>query len=160
MRNRTSQPWARLRSKETTNSKHVFQRARPSFFLASIQTLALALLLTGFTSRGIAQAGTSETVIQKATEQFESSPLKTTSLGDGLFLFSGDGGNVTAVVDDGSTLLIDSGIDSRITELGEAIHQATMRPVTRLVRRIGILTTSEAMCTSAPKASPSSRKRT
>jgi len=72
-------------------------------------------------------------VIQKATEQFENSPLKTTSLGDGLFLFSGDGGNVTAVVDDGSTLLIDSGIDSRITELGEAIHQATMRPVTRLV---------------------------
>ena len=133
MRNRTSQPWARLRSKETTNSKHVFQRARPSFFLASIQTLALALLLTGLTSRGIAQAGTNETVIQKATEQFENSPLKTTSLGDGLFLFSGDGGNVTAVVDDGSTLLIDSGIDSRITELGEAIHQATMRPVTRLV---------------------------
>jgi glyoxylase-like metal-dependent hydrolase (beta-lactamase superfamily II) len=101
--------------------------------LASIEVLALALVVTGATSRGTAQAGTGETVIQKATEQFESSPLKTTSLGEGLFLFTGDGGNVTAIVDDGSTLLIDSGIDSRVTELSQAILKATMRPVTQLV---------------------------
>ena len=74
----------------------------------SIQALALALVVTGATSRGAGQTGTGETVIQKATEQFESSPLKTTSLGEGMFMFSGDGGNVTAIVDDGSTLLIDS----------------------------------------------------
>src|SRR5882762_11909277 len=133
MSNATSQSFAKLRSETTASSKHVLRQVRPSFFLTSIQTLALALLLTGLTSRGIAQAGTNETVIQKATEQFENSPLKTTSLGDGLFLFSGDGGNVTAVVDDGSTLLIDSGIDSRATELNDAIHKTTMRPVTRLV---------------------------
>ncbi len=99
----------------------------------SIQALALALVVTGATSRGAGQTGTGETVIQKATEQFENSPLKTTSLGEGMFMFSGDGGNVTAIVDDGNTLLIDSGIDSRVTELSEAIVKATMRPVTQLV---------------------------
>jgi cyclase len=99
----------------------------------SIPALALALVVTGATSRGAGQTGTGETVIQKATEQFESSPLKTTSLGEGMFMFSGDGGNVTAIVDDGNTLLIDSGIDSRVTELSEAVVKATMRPVTQLV---------------------------
>jgi len=99
----------------------------------SIQALALAFVVTGTASRGAGQTGTGETVIQKATEQFESSPLKTTSLGEGMFMFSGDGGNVTAIVDDGNTLLIDSGIDSRVTELSEAIVKATMRPVTQLV---------------------------
>jgi len=77
--------------------------------------------------------GAGETVIQKATEQFDNSPLKTISLGNGLFLFSGDGGNVTAVVDNGSTLLIDSGMESRAVELNDAVFKATMRPVTRLV---------------------------
>jgi glyoxylase-like metal-dependent hydrolase (beta-lactamase superfamily II) len=77
--------------------------------------------------------GGAETVIQKATEQFENSPLKTSSLGNGLFMFSGDGGDVTAIVDNGSTLLIDSGIDSRVSELSDAISKTTLRPVTQLV---------------------------
>jgi cyclase len=110
---------------------HVFQEMRPSF--TSIWALVLALAITGSASRGVAQVGTGETVIQKATEQFENSPLNTTSLGKGLFMFSGDGGNVTAIVDNGSTLLIDSGIDSRVTELNDAIFKATLRPVTQLV---------------------------
>jgi glyoxylase-like metal-dependent hydrolase (beta-lactamase superfamily II) len=55
------------------------------------------------------------------------------SLGNGLFLFSGDGGNVVAVVDDGSTLLIDSGMETRAAELSDAVFKAAMRPVTRLV---------------------------
>jgi cyclase len=80
-----------------------------------------------------AQVKASETVIQKATEQFENSPLTRTSLDKGLFMFSGDGGNVTVIVDDSSTLLIDSGLASRITELSDAIFKTTMRPVTRLV---------------------------
>ena len=101
--------------------------------LAFIQTLVVTLVVVGAASRGAAQIGTGKTVIQKATEQFENSPLKTTSLGNGLFLFSGDGGNVTAIVDDGTTLLIDSGMDSRIAELSEAISKATLRPVTRVV---------------------------
>jgi hypothetical protein len=70
---------------------------------------------------------------QKATEQFESSPLKTASLGQGVFIFSGHGGDITAVGNEGSTLLIDSGVDSRVTELSDAIFKATKRPVTRLV---------------------------
>ena len=74
-----------------------------------------------------------KTVIQKATEQFESSPLKTASLGQGVFIFSGDGGDITAVGNERSTLLIDSGVDSRVTELSDAIFKATKRPVTRLV---------------------------
>src|SRR5229473_3550751 len=39
----------------------------------------------------------------------------------------------TAIVDDGSTLLIDSGVDSRATELSDAVFKITLRPVTRLV---------------------------
>jgi glyoxylase-like metal-dependent hydrolase (beta-lactamase superfamily II) len=95
--------------------------------------VVLALAITGIASQVAGQVGTSETVIQKATEQFDSSPLNTIPLGNGLFLFSGDGGNVTAIVDNGSTLLIDSGMQSRAVELNGAVFRATMRPVTRLV---------------------------
>src|SRR3989454_4285133 len=104
---------------------------RPS--TASIQALILALVVAGAASQVTGQAGTGQTVIQKATEQFENSPLKTTALGQGLFVFSGDGGDVTAIVDNGSTLIIDSGVDTRVTELSDAIFKATMRPVTRVV---------------------------
>src|ERR1700693_6314434 len=98
-----------------------------------IQMLSLAVVITGAASQATGQAGTSETVIQKAPVKFENSPLKVTSLGQGLYVFSGDGGDVTAIVDDGSTLLIDSGLASRITELSDAVFRTTMRPVTRLV---------------------------
>src|SRR6266853_6518345 len=104
---------------------------RSSFLF--IQTHLLALAITGTASLGLAQAGGTDTVIQKATEQFENSPLKTNSLGQRIYMFSGDGGNVTAIVDDGTSLLIDSGVDSRATEVNDAIFKATMRPVTRLV---------------------------
>ena len=104
-----------------------------SLAFASIQLIAVAFLITGAALPVAAQAGAGETVIQKATEQFDNSPLTTIPLGRGLFLFSGDGGNVTAVVDRGSTLLIDSGMDSRAAELNDAVFKATMRPVTRLV---------------------------
>jgi cyclase len=100
---------------------------------ASIRLITLALLITGATLPVAAQGRAGETVIQKATEQFDNSPLQTISLGNGLFLFSGDGGNVTAVVDRSSTLLIDSGMDSRAVELNDAIFKATARPVTQLV---------------------------
>ena len=111
--------------------ERVLQKMRPS--TASIQALILALVVAGAASQVTGQAGTGQTVIQKATEQFENNPLKTTVLGQGLFMFSGDGGDVTAIVDSGSTLLIDSGVDTRVTELSDAIFKAAMRPVTRLV---------------------------
>ena len=111
--------------------EHIHQELRPA--LASICLIVLVIVVTGSASRMAGQVGTGETVIQKATEQFENSPLQTTSLGKGLFVFSGDGGDVTAIVDDASTLLIDSGMDSRASELNEAIFKVTMRPVTRLV---------------------------
>src|SRR5256886_15285722 len=38
-----------------------------------------------------------------------------------------------AAHDNGSTLIIDSGVDTRVTELSDAIFKATMRPATRLV---------------------------
>jgi glyoxylase-like metal-dependent hydrolase (beta-lactamase superfamily II) len=95
--------------------------------------LVLAVVISGAALRAVGQARTGETVSRKATEQFENSPLKITSLGEGLYVFSGDGGDVTAIVDNGSTLLIDSGLASRVTELSDAIFKATMRPVTRLV---------------------------
>jgi len=102
-----------------------------------MQAVFTILLTTGTATLVAAQARTGETVIQKATEQFDNSPLKTISLSTNVFMFSGDGGNVTAVVDNGSTLLIDSGMDSRATELDGAVFKATMRPVTRLVNTHG-----------------------
>jgi len=110
---------------------NILQKLRPSFAL--IPAVVLVVVITGAASRAAAQAGTGKTVVQKATEQFESSPLKTTSLDKDIWMFSGDGGNVTAIVADGSTLLIDSGVDSRVSELNAAIFKATWRPVTRLV---------------------------
>ena len=129
--------------------EHIHQELRPS--LASICLIVLVIVITGSASRMAGQAGTGETVIQKATEQFENSPLQTTSLGKGLFVFSGDGGDVTAIVDDASTLLIDSGMDSRASELNEAIFKVTMRPVTRLVNT-GTLITLVGTSSSAPRA--------
>jgi cyclase len=111
--------------------EHIIRTTKPTFF--SLQALVLVLAMTGAASPVAAQAAAGETVIQKATEQFDSSPLKKILLSNGLFLFSGDGGNVTALLDRGSTLLIDSGMDSRAVELSDAVFKATMRPVTRLV---------------------------
>jgi len=110
---------------------NILQKTRPSFSL--IQVLVIAVAMTGGVARGAGQARTGKTVTQKLTEQYENSPLKVTSLGQGLYVFSGDGGDVTAIVDDGSILLIDSGLASRISELSGAIFKTTMRPVTRLV---------------------------
>ncbi|HXP42787.1 MAG TPA: MBL fold metallo-hydrolase [Candidatus Acidoferrales bacterium] len=106
------------------------RNVRPSF---AFVTFVCAAAISGTVSQAAGQVGTGETVIQKATEQFESSPLKTTPLDKGVWMFSGDGGNATAIVAASSTLLIDSGIDSRVSELGDAIYKATGRPVTRLV---------------------------
>jgi cyclase len=107
-------------------------RNRPALFVLT-PMVVLAVMMMGPASQAIGQARTGETVIQKATEQFEDSPLTITSLSQGLYVLSGDGGNVTAIVDNGSTLLIDSGLASRISELSDAIFRTTMRPVTRLV---------------------------
>jgi cyclase len=96
------------------------------------QVLALATM-TGISSRAVGQAGAGKTVIERATEQFESSRLSTISVGQGIYIFSGDGGNVTAIVNDSSTLVIDSGLPSRISELSDAIFKTTKRPVVRLV---------------------------
>jgi glyoxylase-like metal-dependent hydrolase (beta-lactamase superfamily II) len=110
---------------------NTLQKTRPSLFL----TLALVtgVAMTGGVARATGQVRTGETVTQTLTEQYENSPLKVTSLSQGLYVFSGDGGDVTAIVDDGSTLLIDSGLATRISELNDAIFKTTMRPVTRLV---------------------------
>jgi cyclase len=110
----------------------MIDRNRPPLFVLT-QMVVLVVMTMGPASQAIGQARTGETVIQKATEQFEDSPLTITSLSQGLYIFSGDGGNVTAIVDDGNTLLIDSGLASRISELNDAIFRTTMRPVTRLV---------------------------
>src|ERR1700722_735050 len=94
---------------------------RSSF--AFIQISICAALLWGTSGRAGGQEGPGKTVIQKATEQFESSPLTITSLDKGIWMFSGDGGNVTAITGQGSTLLIDGGIDSRVSELNAAVFK-------------------------------------
>jgi glyoxylase-like metal-dependent hydrolase (beta-lactamase superfamily II) len=98
-----------------------------------VQIIALPLLAGGAVSGVLAQSGSSETVEQKAIKQFETTPLQVMNLGDHIFLFSGDGGNVVAVVGEGDTLLVDSGMATRTSELSEAIYKATARPVTRLI---------------------------
>ena len=111
--------------------KRIPQKMRLAF--ASIQLIVFVFLTTGAAIPVAGQVTTGDTVIQKATEQFESTPLKTIPLDNGIWVFTGDGGNVTAIADDGSTLLIDSGLDSRVGELVDASFKATARPVTRLV---------------------------
>jgi hypothetical protein len=71
---------------------NVLLKMRP--LLAFVQVLVLAAVITGAASPAAGQAGHGETVIQKATEQFENSPLKITSLGQGAYVFSGDGGTL------------------------------------------------------------------
>src|SRR3984893_11611876 len=109
----------------------ILRNARGS--LVFIGALVCVVVISGTAFRATGQAGTGETVIQKAIEQFESSPLKTTALDKDIWMLSGDGGNVTAIVAEGSTLLIDSGVDSRVSELNAATLKARWRPVTRLV---------------------------
>jgi cyclase len=109
----------------------IVRNKRPLFILTAMVVLVVMMMAPA--SQATGQARTGETVIQKATEQFEDSPLTITSLSPGLYVFSGDGGNVTAIVDDGSTLIIDSGIATRVSELSDAIFRTTMRPVARLV---------------------------
>lgn len=98
-----------------------------------VQTIGLTFLLAGAVNLAPAQIEAGETVVQKAIKQFQSTPLEVISLGEGIFLFTGDGGNVVAIVGQGDTLLIDSGVTSRASELSEAIHKATARPITRLL---------------------------
>src|ERR1700745_2108879 len=100
---------------------NVIHKMRSSFAL--LHVLSIAVGMTSATTRATGQAKAGETVVQKATEQFENSPLTITSLGQGLYVFSGDGGDVTAIADDSSTLLIDSGVASRISELSDAIFK-------------------------------------
>src|SRR5271166_1175483 len=113
---------------------NIRQEMWPSFCFIQVVVIAAGISgILGTASRVEGQARTGETVSQKATEQFENSPLTITSLGQGLYVFSGDGGDVTAISDSDNTLLIDSGLASRISELNDAIFKTTMRPVTRLV---------------------------
>jgi cyclase len=131
MRNQTAISRIQIYFEEVKEWRNTLGQKRLSLFLT--QTVVLTLVLSLAASRAQGQVGSDKTVIQKAMEQFENSPLKTTALGNGIFIFFGDGGNITAIGNDASTLLIDSGIDSRVSELSGAIFKGTGRPVTRLV---------------------------
>jgi hypothetical protein len=61
--------------------QQIFQKLRLA--LASTPQIVLVSLITGGVMPATGQAGTGETVIQKATEQFESTPLRTISLAKG-----------------------------------------------------------------------------
>jgi cyclase len=110
-------------------SKPKFSLSVPS---SSIACAALFILTSALFAQSN-NVNNANDVVHKAIAQFEQAPLHGSSLGDGIYLFSGDGGNVVAVADNGSTLLIDSGIASRATELSDAIYKTIHRPVTRLI---------------------------
>jgi glyoxylase-like metal-dependent hydrolase (beta-lactamase superfamily II) len=95
--------------------------------------IALALLAMGMTRICGAQAKADESITRKAERQFQTAPLKTVPLGKGIFLFSGDGANIVAIADDVATVLVDSGIGSRVDELAVALGNTTHRPVTCLI---------------------------
>lgn len=95
--------------------------------------LVLVLLAGGLTRICRAQARADVSITQEAVRQFQTAPLNTVPLGKGIFLFSGDGANVVAITDDATTVLVDSGIASRIDELSQALWNVTHRPVTCLI---------------------------
>lgn len=70
---------------------------------------------------------------QRAPEDYQSTPLTITSLGDKIYLLAGDGGNVVAISDGSTVLLVDSGIGCRTSELYHAVYKATQRPITTLI---------------------------
>jgi hypothetical protein len=59
--------------------------------LVTIHALVLALAVTGAAPEGMAQEERRETVIQKAIEQFENDPLKTTPVDKGILNDGGQG---------------------------------------------------------------------
>jgi hypothetical protein len=59
--------------------------------LVTIHALVLALAVTGAAPEGMAQEERRETVIQKAIEQFENSPLKTIPVDKGIRNDGGQG---------------------------------------------------------------------
>lgn len=95
--------------------------------------IALVLLASGLTRICGAQAKPDVSITQKAEKQFQTASLNTVSLGKGVFLFSGDGANIVAVTEDATTVLVDSGIASRVDELAQALANTTHGPVTCLI---------------------------
>jgi cyclase len=95
--------------------------------------IALLLVAAGMTQICGAQAKPDESITQKAVEQFQTAPLNVVPLGKGIFLFSGDGANIVAIADDATTVIVDSGIESRVDELAGALSNTTHRPVTSLI---------------------------
>ena len=78
-------------------------------------------------------ARTTEELKQHAAAEFKKTPLTVIPLAKEIYLFTGDGGNVVAISDGSAILLIDSGLESRASELNDAVYEAFHRPITRLV---------------------------
>ena len=91
----------------------ILRETRSSLFLTIV--LVTAVAVTGGIAIATGQVRTDETVTQKLTEQYENSPLKVTSLGQGLYVFSGDGGDVTAIVDQCRRVLSADGVMIQFT---------------------------------------------
>ena len=121
---------ALLKSTTTSVVITVFAHNSPMTILRYLLGSLIMVCMLSSTSKG---QSVPQDVTQKAIAQFQRKSLQTTSLGDGIYLLSGDGANVVAVADPSSTLLIDSGMASRTTELNSAVFSATHRPVTQLV---------------------------
>lgn len=93
----------------------------------------ICFVVVGTACAAVAQSQFDASVEQKAVAKFESTPLQTVSLGSGIYLFTGDGGNSVAVVGEADALLIDSGLQDRTEGLSAAVFKAGVRPVTRLI---------------------------
>jgi cyclase len=121
---------ALIRSTTTSVVITIFAQNTPMTILRCLLGSLMIVAMLNSNSRG--QSGPQD-VTQTAIAQFQRKSLQTTNLGDGIYLLSGDGANVVAVAAPSSTLLIDSGMASRTTELNSAVFSATHRPVTQLV---------------------------
>ena len=92
--------------------------------------IVLLLLASGMARICGAQAKPDTSITKRAERQFQTAPLNAVPLGKGIYLFSGYSANIVAITDDATTVLVDSGIASRVDELAMALGNTTHRPVT------------------------------
>ena len=107
--------------------------ARSRFVQPAILILGLLFAFIGTASSQAVPAQTSRELKQHAAAEFNKIPLAVIPLAEQIYLFTGDGGNVVAISDGSIVLLIDSGLDSRASELNDAVYQAFHRPIMNIV---------------------------
>jgi len=107
--------------------------ARSRFVQHAIVILGVLFAFIETASPQAVPAQTNKEVRQHAAAEFNKTPLAVVPLAEQIYLFTGDGGNVVAISDGSIILLIDSGLESRASELNDAVYQTFHRPIMNIV---------------------------